>query len=244
MPEPDPFAAPVRIARPLSGVTILLVEDSRYCSEAVRLMALRSGARLRRADSIAAANRHLAMYRPDAIIMDIGLPDGSGLDFVADLRARGDISAAIIVMSGDGPEVAENALDAGADGFLPKPVTDLAAFQHTLEQVLERDVTVTAKAETPDRQALDRQALMDDIGRISNILEQALPEGDENQLRYCAQFVSSIAQTSHDGELADGASRFFRKMSDGDGTDAGRRVLDMLHDRLARTKADQVSGAA
>ncbi|NQZ71900.1 MAG: response regulator, partial [Dinoroseobacter sp.] len=41
--------------RPLLGLRLLLVEDSRFAAEAVRLMCLKSGARLRRADSIATA---------------------------------------------------------------------------------------------------------------------------------------------------------------------------------------------
>ena len=63
----------------LFAVTILLVEDSRSASEAIRLFAAESGARVRRADSLHAASRHLAIYRPNVVMVDLGLPDGDGL---------------------------------------------------------------------------------------------------------------------------------------------------------------------
>ena len=62
----------------LFAVTILLVEDSRSASEAIRLYAAESGARVRRADSLHAASRHLAIYRPSVVMVDLGLPDGDG----------------------------------------------------------------------------------------------------------------------------------------------------------------------
>ena len=60
------------LAPPLRGITILAVEDSRFASEALRLMCNRLGARLRRAETLSAAHSHLRLYRPDLVIVDLG----------------------------------------------------------------------------------------------------------------------------------------------------------------------------
>ena len=57
MPRPTP-------SRPLLGLTVLVVEDSLYACDAMRIMCQRSGARIRRADCIECASRHLKVYRP------------------------------------------------------------------------------------------------------------------------------------------------------------------------------------
>ena len=90
-----------RNTRPLIGKTVLIVEDSRFICEAARLMCLHSGARLRRADSLAAARRHLNVYFPTIVIIDVGLPDGSGLQLISELAGASPRISVILGTSGD-----------------------------------------------------------------------------------------------------------------------------------------------
>lgn len=99
--------------RPLLGQTILVVEDSRYVCEALRMICQRSGARIRRADSLRSAERHLRTYRPGIVLVDLGLPDGSGLELIKALSPGEEDYPVVIAMSGDDAK-ADAAKSAGA----------------------------------------------------------------------------------------------------------------------------------
>ncbi|NUA46545.1 KDP operon transcriptional regulatory protein KdpE [Dickeya solani] len=61
-----------------------------------------------------------ATRKPDLIILDLGLPDGDGIDYIRDLRQWSAIP--VIVLSARTDEQDKiNALDAGADDYLTKP---------------------------------------------------------------------------------------------------------------------------
>ena len=124
-----------RNTRPLIGKTVLIVEDSRFICEAARLMCLHSGARLRRADSLAAARRHLNIYFSTIAIIDVGLPDGSGLQLTSELAGASPRISVILGTSGD-DLMHHQSLKAGADGFLAKPFENLSCFQSTILQLL------------------------------------------------------------------------------------------------------------
>ena len=106
---------------------MLVIEDSKFACEAMRLHCLHSGARIRRADSLRSARRHLKVYRPSVAIINIGLPDGNGEDLIKDLVE--DTSRPLIVLRTSGDQHSrDTAMTAGADGFLAKPIASLAAF--------------------------------------------------------------------------------------------------------------------
>ncbi len=103
-------------ALPLRGVTVLVVEDSRVTCDALRLIFQRTGARLRRAETLVSARRHLDAYRPDVVIVDLGLPDGRGEALIALAAADG---LPVLALSGD-PDGRAPAMDAGAIAFVEK----------------------------------------------------------------------------------------------------------------------------
>jgi CheY-like chemotaxis protein len=147
---------------PLQGMTLLAVEDSRFAADALRLLAQRSGARLRRADSLMAARSHLRVYRPDVVLVDLGLPDGRGEDLIADLARAPTRPNLILAISGD-PLARDAALAAGADAFVEKPIPGLLVFQRLiLAPFGNQGNEATADAPRPDPMALTddlRQAL-------------------------------------------------------------------------------------
>ena len=63
--------------------------------------------------------RELIALKPDLFLVDIGLPDGSGLDFVPEIKAACDAKALVVTSFGD-RETVVSAIKAGADGYLLK----------------------------------------------------------------------------------------------------------------------------
>jgi CheY-like chemotaxis protein len=193
--RPDPRSANRLL--PLQGVTILAVEDSRFASEALRLLCQRSGARLRRAETLDRAARHLSLYRPDVVIVDLGLPDGDGADLIRRLAHQGASGPAVLGTSGD-PAGESAARAAGAAGFLAKPLEGVAAFQGAILRLLPAPV---AAVDTAPAAPLcpDSLALRDDLRHAASLLAAA-PDG--MQRRYVAGFLGSLAQSARDTALA------------------------------------------
>lgn len=192
VPPSDPSAS--RTLLPLQGITVLAVEDSRYASDALRLMCQRSGARLRRADSLAAAEAHLRCYRPDVALIDLGLPDGRGEALIARLAQTPGI--VVLAISGD-PAGREAAMAAGATDFIEKPIAGLAAFQEAVLAHLP-DTRRSALPGTGVVEA-DPLALADDLLHAARLLD-ASPDGGRRA--YVAGFLSGLARQSQDAHLA------------------------------------------
>ncbi|WP_113912291.1 response regulator [Roseovarius dicentrarchi] len=201
LPGLNPITNPTA-ARPLLGMTILVVEDSLYACDAMRLMCLHSGARIRRADCLRSARRHLSVYRPTVVIVDLGLPDGSGLDLIAELASAEPRVTSIIATSGlDGAEA--RALAAGAGAFLAKPLTNLGVFQQTVLGTLPDDRKPCGPRILRDEDICpDPLAYRDDMVHVSNLLDE---HHGGPVLDYVAQFLGGVARSADDLQLAQAA---------------------------------------
>jgi two-component system KDP operon response regulator KdpE len=99
---------------------LLLVEDELPIRRFLRAALAGEGYRLAEADSARQAVRLAAQQPPDLVILDLGLPDGDGLDVLRGLREW--LHAPVIILSARDQERQKvEALDAGADDYLTKP---------------------------------------------------------------------------------------------------------------------------
>jgi two-component system OmpR family response regulator len=100
---------------------VLVVEDQRDVAELVTRALTREGHRVSSARSVAEADEQLQEGTYDLAVVDVGLPDGDGLEWCRQVRADG-LALPILILtakSAVGNRVA--GLDAGADDFLAKP---------------------------------------------------------------------------------------------------------------------------
>ena len=99
---------------------ILIVEDEADIRRFVRMALESDGHEAFEAESLKRGLIEAGTRRPELVVLDLGLPDGDGVDFIRDFRAWS--SAPVIVLSARSGEADKVlALDAGADDYLVKP---------------------------------------------------------------------------------------------------------------------------
>ena len=126
----------------LNNGYLLLVEDEPRIQANNKNILERRGYAIRQAYSLAEAWKIVRGdapadgLRPRAIVLDLQLPDGSGLDFLHELRKISNIPVLILTAMGT-PEDIVQGLEAGGDDYLPKPY-ELAVFLMRVEALLRR----------------------------------------------------------------------------------------------------------
>ena len=105
----------------LAVVRILVVEDERPFRDALERVLRNDGYEVELAGDGQAALRALSVRTPDAIVLDVILPELDGIEVCRRLRAAGDRVPVLMVTALDAVEDRVAGLDAGADDYLVKP---------------------------------------------------------------------------------------------------------------------------
>lgn len=233
----DEFAlkSPSRPPKCLAGISIMLVDDSRSVSEAVRMMAVVSGARIRRADCIASAQRHVMLFRPDVVITDLGLPDGNGVEVAAIVAEKVEPKPGVLILSAAEEAVAKQAaLDCEADGYLLKPINSLGEFQAAVLGVLPGGATSQPDWDSEFSAKMSGTDFFEqDLGNALDLFEEAIREQNTSDLAFGAQFLSGVASTAGDTELEQCAKAVKLRLASGHrGLEAAGIAIDLLTQRL------------
>ena len=103
-----------------AGATILIIEDDPSLRRS--LMATLKAAKYHTVEAQNAAEglRWVAHYKPDLILLDLGLPDGDGLDLIGKLRPA-NTTPILVLSARDAEQTKVVALDLGADDYVTKP---------------------------------------------------------------------------------------------------------------------------
>ena len=196
-------------------INVLLVEDETLFAKSVLRRLEKEGYQGNIVASIDDARQSLQSVLPDILLLDIRLPDGSGLDLLAEIRAREDVNwktLPVIVMTAYGElDDAISAMKLGATDYLKKPV-DLDDLVLTLSKVL---ATQQLKQQLNYSHVRDRQGL-DAIEMIgTSVATQAV----RHHLERIAQLVAN-SRDSHPVMLIRGET--------GTGKDVAARLYHQL----------------
>ncbi len=116
---------------------VLVVDDHDFNLRLLERLLEMEGRQVRAADSLAAAEQALAEEEPAMIVLDMNLPDGSGLDLTRKLKSEPRtasipiVACTAAVMQSD----EQRALEAGCDAFVSKPI-DLRRFSTIVSSIL------------------------------------------------------------------------------------------------------------
>jgi DNA-binding response OmpR family regulator len=116
---------------------ILLVEDEKGLSESIMKFLKLNAYVCEQAFTYREADEKISLYQYDCILVDLNLPDGSGLDIIRKLKTKGQASGIIIISARDTINDRIKGLELGADDYLVKPF-DLAELNARIKSLIRR----------------------------------------------------------------------------------------------------------
>jgi two-component system KDP operon response regulator KdpE len=104
----------------MNGPHVLVVDDEPQIVRGLKVILRRAGYEIETADSKSAALDAVSIRPPDAMVLDLVLPDGSGVEVCREVRTWSRLPIVVLSAVGDERKKVE-ALDAGADDYVTKP---------------------------------------------------------------------------------------------------------------------------
>ena len=200
---------------------ILLVEDDTVLRQVMCASLADHGHRVDEAATLATAQTLWQLQPFDAVLLDLNLPDGSGLVALRAARLRGDNTPVLVLSARDRASERIAGLDAGADDYLGKPF-DLGEVDARLRALVRR-AQGTQDLVTLGALALDRKARrftlhglgLDLPAREFEVLwELMTPPGRVVNKRELSDKLSSFDEALGDNALEAFISRLRKKLSE------------------------------
>lgn len=104
----------------VSKAIILMIEDNPHIMNINRITLTRCGLRILEAETLEQGRELLKLEKPDLVILDVMLPDGSGLDFCVEMRKKYILPVLFLTVLGGNQDIL-NGFDCGGDDYLLKP---------------------------------------------------------------------------------------------------------------------------
>lgn len=149
---------------PTDGPEILVVEDDPPIARLLRLQLMADGYRVVTAGSQREAVALLSQEQPDLVILDLVLPDSSGLDLLRRMKASSKSPPVVVISarSAEGERLA--AIEIGADDFIPKPFS-LERVTATVEFLIARSRGETGRSVIVNARDVSIDLLRADVTR-------------------------------------------------------------------------------
>lgn len=152
---------------------ILLIEDNEGSRFGFVRYFIKEGYTVSEAASLSEAGETLLKQNFDAIVLDINLPDGNGIEFIDTIRAQDPIIPIIVITGAGDIQLAVKAMQKGADNFLTKPIDNaaLAVFLRKTLEVgdLKRNVSARKRLEKKDDLYFGDSTTMKEVIELAKI---------------------------------------------------------------------------
>jgi two-component system, OmpR family, response regulator len=198
---------------------ILLVEDDPALHEVVTQSLLALGHKVEGATTVASAKHWWRVQSFDAVLLDLNLPDGSGLTALREARGRGDKTPVIVLTARNRTEERIAGLDAGADDYIGKPF-EMAEVEARLRALVRRsssaDDVVTVGQLRLDRR--ERRIYCNDADwplparEFEVLVELMSPVGRVVSKRMLSEKLSDADEVLGDNALESFISRLRKRM--------------------------------